>query len=90
MFVVELKYKVSLYIIDRYIEEHRKFLDKYFALSLFISSGPKVPRTGGIILANFVNKTELMKALKEDPFYKNNLADYTITEFIPNKGVFKN
>lgn len=89
MFVIELKYKVSLYIIDKYIEEHRDFLDKYFALSLFISSGPKIPRTGGIILANFENKTELMKAIKEDPFYKNNLADYVITEYKPTKGFYR-
>lgn len=89
MFIIDLNYKVPLYLIEKYIKEHRAFLDEYYAHSIFISSGPKLPRTGGVIIAACENKAELMKIIKEDPFYKNNLADYTITEFKPNKGTFK-
>lgn len=88
MFIVELNYKVSLQVIDKYVDEHRKYLDRYFALSVFISSGPKVPRVGGVILAHLETKTELVNIIKEDPFYKNNLADYSIIEFNPTKGIF--
>jgi len=84
MFIVNLNYKVSLKIIDKHLDEHRNFLNEYFAQQIFIFSGPKQPRTGGIILANCESKLELMKIIKEDPFYKNNLADYSITEFKPN------
>lgn len=89
MFIIDLNYKVPMYLIEKYIEEHRTFLDEYYAHSKFITSGPKLPRTGGIIIAACENKAELMKIIKEDPFYKNNLADYIITEFKPNKGIFK-
>jgi uncharacterized protein YciI len=88
MFIIDLTYKTPMYMIEKYIEEHRTFLDEYYALQKFILSGPKSPRTGGVILADLENKAELMKIIKEDPFYKNNLADYTITEFRPNKGIF--
>lgn len=87
MFIIELTYKVPLSQIDKYLPEHRIFLDKYFSQSLFVSSGPKVPRSGGIILARCENKTELMKVLKKDPFYKNNLADYAIIEYQATKGI---
>ena len=89
MFIIDLTYKTPMYLIEKYIEEHRTFLDEYYAQQIFISSGPKVPRTGGIILAHCENKSELMKIIKDDPFYKNNLADYSITEFKSTKGVIK-
>jgi uncharacterized protein YciI len=44
-----------------------------------------VPRTGGIVLAKASSKEELSSILAEDPFNKQDLADYTVTEFVPNK-----
>jgi uncharacterized protein YciI len=89
MFIIDLNYKVPMYLIDKHVEEHRKFLDDFYAQQKFISSGPKSPKNGGIILATCESKSDLMKIIKEDPFYKNNLADYSIIEFTPTKGAFK-
>ena len=69
--------------VDKYIEAHVTFLEKYYAAGKFIASGRKVPRTGGVILINATNKAEVDSIIKEDPFYIANLADYQITEFIP-------
>ncbi len=85
MFVIELTYKVPLDKIDAYINEHVSFLDKYYASGNFIASGRKVPRSGGVILAAGDSKEQLQKIISEDPFYKNQLADYSITEFVVSK-----
>lgn len=89
MFILDIKYKAPISIIEKFIDEHRKFLDEYYAQQKFILSGPKIPRTGGIILADIECKSELMKIIKEDPFYINNLADYFMIEFNPNKSLLK-
>ncbi|WP_261842748.1 YciI family protein [Aliamphritea ceti] len=61
------------------------FLDNFFASGTFLASGPKQPRTGGIILATAPSLPALKAILEEDPFKREQLAHYEITEFIPNK-----
>ncbi|MGR6874351.1 YciI family protein [Pseudomonas sp. HK3] len=83
MFIIALTYKVDLSEVDKHIENHVAFLEKYYAKGSFIASGRKVPRTGGVILAKASSLNEVEKIIKEDPFYVEDLADYEITEFIP-------
>ena len=49
-----------------------------------IASGRKIPRTGGIILSNLSDQKKLLNIIEEDPFKKNNLAEYEIIEFEPS------
>jgi len=83
VFIVSLTYKSELSEVDKYIEAHVTFLEKYYASGKFIASGRKVPRTGGIILLNAANKAEVDSIIKEDPFHIANVADYEVTEFVP-------
>jgi uncharacterized protein YciI len=69
--------------IDKLINDHVTFLEKFYASGKFIASGRKVPRIGGIILVNASNKDEVETIIKEDPFHIANVANYEITEFIP-------
>ena len=85
MFIVDLKYIVPLEELDKYMEEHLQYLNRYYDQHIFITSGRKVPRTGGIILALTKDEEALKKILMEDPFHKHRLADYTITEFVTSK-----
>ena len=85
MFIIELTYKVPLEIIDACLNEHISFLDKYYASGNFIVSGRKVPRSGGIIFATGNSIEELRTIIAEDPFYKNQMADYNVTEFMVTK-----
>ncbi|WP_317125078.1 YciI family protein [Tenacibaculum discolor] len=62
-----------------------EFLNKQYELGHFIASGRKIPRTGGVILSNVKSKSELEKIIEKDPFKKNELADYELTEFVPSK-----
>lgn len=84
MFIVDLTYKVELIEVEIYLEKHILFLEEQYSNGVFIASGRKVPRTGGIILSNLKSRKELMRILEKDPFKINNLADYRITEFIPS------
>ena len=82
MFVVSVNYVESLDKIDSLLEEHVEFLKMQFEKQVFIASGRKVPRTGGVIIAKASSKDELEAILKQDPFYKNGVAEYEITEFV--------
>lgn len=84
MFIISLTYKESFDRIDKELENHVQYLKKQYSLGNFMASGRKVPRTGGIILSQVKDKRELEKIIEEDPFYKNDLADYDISEFIPS------
>jgi uncharacterized protein YciI len=81
MFIIDLTYIVPLEEIDRNMTPHVKFLQKYYKLNVFVASGRKVPRTGGIILALAKSKSDVEKIMAEDPFCKLKLATITVTEF---------
>ena len=85
MFIVSLTYKKEIAEVEKFIEQHIHFLESYNADKKIIFSGRKNPRTGGIILVNNVDKNELMEIIKQDPFCRNEIAEYEITEVIPTK-----
>jgi uncharacterized protein YciI len=83
MFIVNLTYIKPLTEIDALIPGHRAFLEKYYATGNFLLSGRKEPRTGGVLLATFPDKTTLETIIQEDPFYQAGVANYDIIEMIP-------
>ena len=85
MFIINLTYKTKLEKIDQLLNKHIEFLNEQYEQGVFLASGRKNPRTGGIILAKAERKSELEKIIEKDPFKANGLADYQITEFIPSK-----
>lgn len=85
MFIVQLTYKAPLAEVDKYLSAHREFLDYYYKQGLLITSGPLKNRTGGIILAVNMNKSELETILRKDPFHLAEISDYKLIEFTPVK-----
>lgn len=81
MFVIELMYQAELSEIDAHMKAHVAFLKKHYAAGIFLVSGRKIPRDGGIILAVGKDKAALETIMKEDPFCKQGLADFRIIEF---------
>lgn len=81
MFVVLLTYKKPLEEIEKYLAEHRAFLEQGYATDFFLLSGPMNPRTGGVIISQLANREQLESILKQDPFSVNGLADYKVIEF---------
>jgi uncharacterized protein YciI len=85
MFIINLNYIVPLEQLDAHMTDHVKFLRKYYKQNVFIASGRKVPRTGGIILALAKSKEEVGEIIREDPFHIHNLAEFSITEFLTSQ-----
>lgn len=84
MYIVELTYKASLENIEELLDDHRAFLDRYYKKGLFIASGPKNPREGGVLLAKG-SIENIHVVMAEDPFIRNDLVEYRVIEFIPRK-----
>jgi uncharacterized protein YciI len=85
MFVVLLTYKRPIADVEKYLNEHIDFLNAQYEAGVFIASGRRVPRTGGVILASGVEKAQLETILELDPFKRKGIAQYEIVEFVPTK-----
>ena len=83
MFVISLSYTAPLEHIDAHLAAHRDYLAAQYAAGRFLMSGPKVPREGGIILADAPSRAALEAVLGEDPFHQAGVTRYEITEFTP-------
>jgi len=69
--------------IDPLIAPHMAFIERGYAEGLLLTSGAKVLRTGGIIIACGKSAADIMALVGDDPFHQAGLADYKITEFNP-------
>ena len=85
MFIINLHYIVPLEQLDAHMTDHVKFLQKYYKQNVFVASGRKVPRTGGIILALANSREEVDEIIKEDPFYIHKLAEFSVIEFLTSQ-----
>lgn len=85
MFIVTLTYDARLEDIDAVLDAHIAWLDKHYADGTFIASGRRVPRTGGVILAQAQSEEALKAVLAQDPFATNKLARYDIVQFVASK-----
>ncbi|MGE5626590.1 MAG: YciI family protein [Solirubrobacterales bacterium] len=85
MFVFLLDYIVPIEEVDLELEEHIKYLDKYYSMGKFICSGRKNPRIGGVIICNSESLEEAEDIIREDPFYIKKVAKYDLIEFYPTK-----
>ncbi len=85
MFIINLHYIVPLDKLDLHMAAHVQFLKTYYKKNVFVASGRKVPRTGGIILALAKSKDEVERIISEDPFYKHKLAEFSVTEFLTSQ-----
>ena len=82
MFIIDIHYIAPVEEVDKYIDGHVAYLNKFIGNHTFIIAGRKVPRSGGILIANAGSKEEVEKIIAEDPFYQHKVAEMTITEFL--------
>ncbi len=85
MFLLLSRYVKPLAEIDRWLSEHRDFLDKHYAAGDFLVSGPLEPRTGGVIVTTGLTRAEVEALMKDDPFLREGVAEYDYVEFRPTK-----
>lgn len=80
MFVVLLTYTAPLERIDATTAAHRDWLRRGYDDGVFLASGPQEPRRGGAILAHGLTRQDLEARLAEDPFARQGLASYAVTQ----------
>lgn len=84
MLIVDITYTQPIETIEAYLADHRAWLQVHYDQGLLLASGPKNPRLGGVIIA-LADKAQMEVLIQDDPFFKNNLAWYSFTEFEPVK-----
>ncbi|MFI6048453.1 YciI family protein [Streptomyces violascens] len=85
MFILELTYIVPLERVDELLADHVAWLDAQYEAGVFLASGRKQPRDGGVILAVADDRAAIDRIVASDPFKVNDFAAYRITEFLATK-----
>jgi uncharacterized protein YciI len=85
MFLILLSYKQPIQIVDQYLVEHRAYLEECYQKDCLVVSGPRNPRTGGVLISQLTSRTQLEALLAQDPFSLHDVANYEIIEFLPVK-----
>ena len=61
------------------------FLEKFYAKNIFLASGRRDNRIGGVIIVLSKDLKEVKEIMALDPFYKHEIADYSFIRFEPTK-----
>jgi len=85
MFIVTLTYLKPVEEIDALMPGHIDWLEQGYADGLFVASGRRIPRTGGVILARSGDAQALLDTLACDPFAVHGAARFDVVEFAPTK-----
>ena len=85
-YVLLVKYTADLAAIDAEMPAHQRFLKQHFASGEFLVSGPRDPRTGGVILARTISDARVAQIIATDPFLQQGLATYEVVGFHPTRG----
>lgn len=81
MFLVLLEYVRPLDEIDELRPAHLEHLQKAYDRGIFLVSGPRVPRTGAVMVAHDGDRADLEAVLEADPYVTNSAVTYEIVEF---------
>jgi uncharacterized protein YciI len=86
MFIVTLTYLKPVEEIDALMPGHVAWLDKGYADGLFLASGRRIPRTGGVILARSGSEAALADYLGCDPFAIHGSCASRLASRVSNSG----
>lgn len=87
LFIINITYTAPIEQIDAHLVEHRAYLDRCYAEGHYLTSGPQVPRTGGIIIAQGTSRAKVDALMAEDPFLIHGLIEYDVIEFEAVKSI---
>ncbi|MFD1662284.1 YciI family protein [Streptomyces caeni] len=85
MFILELTYVAPAERVDAALADHVAWLERQYEAGVFLASGRKVPRDGGVIVAVGENRAAMETLVASDPFVVGKVADYRIIEFLATK-----
>jgi uncharacterized protein YciI len=82
-FLIDTTYTVPLPEVEAATPDHRAFLQTVYDNGTLLYSGPKVPRTGGVLMARAVSLEALQAAMAADPFVARKMVECRYVEFNP-------
>ena len=85
LFALVVDYVAPLAEVDALLEDHVRFLDRFYAEGTFLMSGRQVPREGGFILAVAQDRTSMEAVVAQDPFVRGGVAEYRVLQVQPTK-----
>ena len=85
MFVLELTYTAPLDAVDAVLPAHVAWLDEQYERGVFLASGRKEPRDGGVIIAVAEDRARIEEIAAGDPFVTAGVCAYRVTEFAATK-----
>ncbi len=83
MFIAISTYYKPLEELDALYPAHFAWVQQHYDAGRFLGSGPRVPRTGGVIVGREESLEAFRALLAEDPFVQAGAAQYEIVEFTP-------
>jgi uncharacterized protein YciI len=84
-FIIEVTYTGTPEQIAATVTEHRAYLQKGYDKGWLLFSGPRSPRTGGMVVARAPSLEDLQEFFRTDPYQINHFATYEMIEFDPVK-----
>ncbi len=84
-FLVEIEYTAPIEIINMIVDEHRQFLQTGYDKGWLLMSGPKFPKTGGLVIARAPSMEAIQEFFFTDPYQQHKAATYRFVEFEPVK-----
>ncbi|MET7686507.1 YciI family protein [Streptomyces sp. NPDC005483] len=85
MFVLELTYTAPLAAVDAVLPAHVAWLDEQYERGVFLASGRKEPRDGGVIIAVAEDRARIEEIAGGDPFVAAGVCAYRVIEFAATK-----
>lgn len=81
MFVLELTYTAPFERVDEYMADHLSWVKTQYDAGVFLASGRKEPRDGGVVLAVGNDRAAIEELVAGDPFSVAGVCDYRVTQF---------
>jgi uncharacterized protein YciI len=85
VFILELNYTAPLSRVDALLPAHIRWLNRHYVRGVFLASGRKQPRDGGIIIAVAPSRAAIEQLTLTDPLVIAGACRYRVVEFLPTK-----
>jgi uncharacterized protein YciI len=82
-FLIHLQYTKPISEVAEITPEHRAYLKTKYDEGILLFSGPRVPRTAGVLFARADDISVIENMIAADPFKTKGIADYEIIEIAP-------
>lgn len=85
MFVVLLRFSSNKSEAGRFMDGHKRWIQRGFDDGVFVMAGSLQPAGGGGILAHRTTLSELTDRVRDDPFVAENVVSAEILELAPSR-----